>query len=69
MPYDDHVPRVHCPLEALKGLAAPVYEGVVRRTRELWISMSTLRDVNHREIVKDCDELLQALERRQPRTK
>jgi len=68
-PYDAHVIRVHYPLKALKGIPAPGYEDVVRRTRELWVSAPALRDVNHRQIVKDCDELLQAIERRQHRTK
>jgi hypothetical protein len=67
--YRTHYGRVHDPVLALTKIAAPGYDDVVRRTRELWRSTPALHEIGNGQIVEACDEALSALElkRRSPK--
>lgn len=56
-----HIDRVEEPLRALKEMAAPGFEDVVRRTRRLWITAPALDGAWNGRIVRACDAALRAV--------
>lgn len=66
-PQNDHADRVVYALAALRGIAAPAAEDVVRRTRALWSTAPAL-EWEHWMVPRRCDAVLDAIARaRTPR--